>query len=34
MKKIIQPLAKSVLIPPGLTAAALTANAEIPKNIL
>ena len=31
MKKVIKPLAKSVLIPLGLTASALAADAEIHK---
>ena len=34
MKSVIQPLAKSVLIPSGLTAAASTADAGIHKKIL
>ena len=34
MKSVIQPLAKSVLIPLGLTAAALAADAGIHKKIL
>ena len=31
MKSVIQPLAKSFLVPLGLTAAASTADARIPK---
>ena len=34
MKNVIQPLAKSVLIPLGLTASASAADAEIHKKIL
>ena len=34
IKKVIKPLAKSVLIPLGLTASALAADAEIHKKIL
>ena len=34
MKSVIQPLAKSVLIPLGLTAAASAADAEIHKKVL